>query len=90
MTFKSITDITRDDVERAYSGAPGCACGCRGTYTTNKGGITRILNALKAIADADPDAVKVDDFGSDGVCYNVCGDTRYRWVYVPRDIALAK
>lgn len=38
-------------VTRVYSGRPGCACGCRGTYSDSKGQITRVTNILRKALD---------------------------------------
>ena len=35
MPSHSIAHLTGADVLRAYSGIPGCMCGCRGTYWCN-------------------------------------------------------
>jgi hypothetical protein len=39
------------DIVRVYSGRNGCACGCRGKYSTNKGSITKVYNKLMANID---------------------------------------
>lgn len=36
--------IKKEQITRVYSGKVGCACGCRGTYSTNKSLITKIYN----------------------------------------------
>lgn len=33
-------------VSQVYSGRPGCACGCRGNYSSNPATITRIVETL--------------------------------------------
>jgi hypothetical protein len=33
-------------VEQVYSGRPGCACGCRGNYSTNPNTINQIVEKL--------------------------------------------
>ena len=43
--LKVIASLTVADVMSAYSGKPGCACGCNGTY--------RIIEANRKEADAD-------------------------------------
>jgi hypothetical protein len=39
------------DIVRVYSGRDGCACGCRGKYSTSKGSITKVYNKLMANID---------------------------------------
>lgn len=56
---KDATAVTvdREQVRRVYSGRPGCACGCRGHYSTDPATITRIVNALNALG------AKMDESG---------------------------
>lgn len=44
-----VSTIDYAKIDRVYSGKPGCMCGCRGTYSSNKGQITRVINKMKAI-----------------------------------------
>lgn len=37
-----------EDVEKVYSGRPGCACGCRGNYTQHIATMKKIYNKFKA------------------------------------------
>lgn len=48
--------ITKADIVRVYSGLPGCACGCRGTYSESKAQITRVMNMYNAL----PEGTKVN------------------------------
>lgn len=44
--------INPTQIERAYSGKPGCMCGCLGTYTEKQSGINmRVKNAIQALKD---------------------------------------
>jgi hypothetical protein len=54
---------------RAYSGKPGCACGCRGKYydAETKAGAMMITKLLAAAAER---GVEIDDGGS------------YRWAEI--------
>jgi hypothetical protein len=36
----------KSNVVRAYSGKPGCMCGCRGKYFESGAGVTRTYNAV--------------------------------------------
>lgn len=45
----NVSTIDYARIDRVYSGKPGCMCGCRGTYSSNKGQITRVINKMKAI-----------------------------------------
>ena len=59
--------INKADVTNTYSGAEGCACGCRGTYATGGVAVTRRVNEInKAIANGEQ--VEVDTFANE-VCY---------------------
>ena len=63
---------------RAYSGRPGCGCGCRGNYTNKPAAIRRVVaGALDAIEN-EP-SVRVDTISGDGVAVET--DGRYRWFY---------
>ena len=67
--------ITLDQVQKAYSGKPGCACGCRGKYATaskhegdgydakdvNDRSVKIIYNKMRKLAEAGE---AVMDFGS--------------------------
>ena len=58
--------IQRGKITRVYSGRPGCACGCRGNYSSSKGSITKIL---KVYADTLASTIKEggdDNMTSDG------------------------
>ena len=53
----NIQSITPEQVTKAYSGKPGCMCGCRGTYyahtetaheTANPAQVVRILRTIQA------------------------------------------
>lgn len=50
------TDLTAADVVRVYSGKPGCACGCRGTYYEPASPSFRrvVSNTLRRIAKHEP------------------------------------
>lgn len=74
--------ITADMVNRVYSGVPGCACGCRGTYSSSSRSIGIIL---KKYADA-----KVVDstpgFGDDGeiIFWDNAEGTRTYTIYLKK------
>lgn len=42
-------DNSTDRIIKVYSGRPGCACGCRGKYSTKDATITRIVNTMLKI-----------------------------------------
>jgi hypothetical protein len=56
-------EVTLDQVERVYSGRPGCGCGCRGKYyvpgatdpnryeETNPKMVKRVFNMFKRLFD---------------------------------------
>lgn len=46
-TKDSIPTLTATNVERVYSGKPGCMCGCNGKYYDNGPMINKVLNILK-------------------------------------------
>ena len=46
----NIQSITPEQVTKAYSGKPGCMCGCKGTYyyAANPAQVVRILRTIQA------------------------------------------
>lgn len=82
---KPIEELKLQDVTKAYSGRPGCGCGCRGNYTTNPSAIKRLLNTMMLhVLDGMPvERSGVQIAGDEEVCYFVETETRYRWLYVP-------
>jgi len=44
----NIQSITPEQVTRAYTGKPGCMCGCKGTYAANPAQVVRILRTIQA------------------------------------------
>lgn len=45
--LEQIASLTPDQVVRSYSGKPGCACGCRGNYSTRPATIKLVLARLQ-------------------------------------------
>jgi hypothetical protein len=41
--------VDPNEVARVYSGRPGCACGCRGNYSTNPTTIKQICKKISAL-----------------------------------------
>lgn len=59
---------------RVYTGRQGCACGCRGNYSSNPAVIRRVVNRIKIF----PRATQVDGpnpqnkwYEIDGCCFTV-------------------
>jgi hypothetical protein len=71
--------ITAADVDRAYSGRPGCGCGCRGIYRERG----RLVSSNMATMQKRLPEVgaQVDE---DFVIFFLEDETRYRWLYVNR------
>lgn len=82
---KPIEELKLQDITKAYSGRPGCGCGCQGNYTTNPSAIKRLLNTMSLhVLDGMPGRIGVSlAFNDEDVCYFVETGTRYRWLYVP-------
>jgi hypothetical protein len=75
-----IMKITPNQVVKVYTGKPGCGCGCRGTYSTDRGTCATILHKLQAAAkDTDVELIRSDE---GELIYSWKTETRYRWVYV--------
>lgn len=61
--------VERDKVKRAYSGKPGCCCGCRGKYynsgasSTDDAQVTKIVNLI----NENIDKVKVFSDSDNGI-----------------------
>ena len=73
--------ISIENTIRAYSGKPGCMCGCKGNYNESIRARKMALTALLK----NPD-VKFEVFGDvgDGAagCLFYCNDTRNRVLYL--------
>ena len=69
--------LERNAITSAYSGRPGCACGCKGNHTTSARSKTLIANKIRAAL--------LDDYANDlelGVNYVALQtDTRLIMVY---------
>jgi len=55
--MNNISSLKTTDFIRAYSGRPGCACGCRGTYY--EAGSKMIGRILRKFQAADPSTIAV-------------------------------
>lgn len=79
--IKPITELTVEEVATAYSGRPGCGCGCRGTHYVNpmhREQITQILNILKSRAGE----VQVEELLDEPGLVYYLESTRFYWVFV--------
>lgn len=75
--------LTLDVITKAYSGKPGCGCGCRGTW---RDGRSRLASSnLKQIQLFDM-AVEVTKGLEGDICFSLETVVRNRWVYVPRPV----
>jgi len=83
-----VQSLTVADIRQAYSGRPGCACGCRGKYSCTpdspeaKGGdkvnartVTMVLRKVQAAAAVDPYMVDLDR--ADDMGWSVADDLQY-------------
>jgi hypothetical protein len=57
LNTSSLPTLTPSNFIKAYSGRPGCACGCRGTYYA--AGDKMVARILKKIQAADPSTVDI-------------------------------
>lgn len=74
--------VTEDRIVQAYSGRPGCACGCRGKWYQVLAQKKRILTMLRKAADLDADSVEVvTNPDPNGARYIISHETKTR-VYV--------
>jgi hypothetical protein len=49
------------DIVRAYSGKPGCMCGCRGKYyEPGERGLTHVLHKIQAAVREQPAEIQID------------------------------
>jgi len=53
------SDVTADRISIAYSGRPGCACGCRGKWSEVRKDRQRILTTIRKAREKDPESVEV-------------------------------
>jgi len=59
---------------RVYTGRQGCACGCRGNYSTNPATIRRVVKKIKQFPMADPTKVQNAQgkvYEIEGCCFSV-------------------
>jgi len=83
-----VQSLTVADIRQAYSGRPGCACGCRGKYSctpdspeakdgdkVNVKSVTRILREVQRAACVDTYIENLNR--SDGRGWNVADDLQY-------------
>lgn len=68
-------DTSFNNVDRVYSGRPGCMCGCRGKYTNEGRGVKIMYNKVMN----HPGVEMGDDYAF------VDTGTRYLAVYFKRD-----
>jgi hypothetical protein len=66
-------------VTRVYSGKPGCACGCKGSYSRNPKTIRLIVKKMNAIFAADPEQAQKTN---ERIART---DTRQYFAYLPGD-----
>lgn len=66
MTDPIVTKIDIAKVTSAYSGRPGCQCGCMGNYTDKPASIKRIVNNMFRKAKEAGEQVYID---SNGIVY---------------------
>jgi hypothetical protein len=84
---KPVSKLTVADLEKVYSGKPGCGCGCNGNYhevgeKTFASVAARLLLTvqLAAVSDHEEKCMGVQDLGDGALCYFVEG-ARYYWLY---------
>lgn len=80
VTAPIVGALEPSDVRRAYSGKPGCGCGCRGTYRNGESVLAaRNIGAMRSrIGEV---GIQVDDAE---IIFYLEDDKRYRWLYVER------
>ncbi len=74
------TTIDGKVILRVYTGRQGCACGCRGKYSTNPATIRRVVNHMKHYPFAgsfdNNRAARTDKMMEiDGCCFSVAYET---------------
>ena len=88
--IKPLAMLKPEDVDRVYSGRPGCGCGCRGKYTdhdskTFNATFQKLVGAMVAVVEGglvektERSGVMVNSDGS--AIFYVETETRYRWIY---------
>lgn len=91
MTTKYVPPSTRivvediDLIKDVYTGKPGCCCGCRGEYHTDAKTIRSHISRTNALLSSDQ---VTDIVFTDGSGIFVETYTRYRNIYIKRDIAM--
>jgi len=85
-----VQSLTVADIKQAYSGKPGCACGCNGNYyctpespcakdgdKVNVRMVTKVLRMVQAAAADDPYVEDLNMHDRAEVCWNVADDLQY-------------
>lgn len=76
--------ITVDMVERVYNGRPGCACGCRGTYSDSKRSISSLLKKFEAIICIEVHEIP-ESPTSGRILYWDSSETRTHTIYLKKE-----
>jgi hypothetical protein len=73
-----IAQLSQTDVARAYSGKPGCACGCNGTYVDNKDNPKQVRNVIRKLQRAAGELEYFEDLNQAGELHvNAAPDLQY-------------
>jgi len=79
---RPLSDLTVEEVERVYSGKPGCGCGCRGRYYESGPMVAKVLKLVQAAVAAGQDRN-----GVEGSMAYWESETRYYWVYAKVELS---
>jgi hypothetical protein len=72
-----VISLTATDIKQAYSGRPGCACGCKGRYYETKTGMSRVLREVQAAVLEHPYFDDLNQHDRAEVGWNVADDLQY-------------
>jgi hypothetical protein len=78
--------INKSQITRVYSGKIGCACGCRGTYSTNKSLITKAYNDYLRLNSKNPFTENKGSNGEQWVAWTNHTGTRTYTIYFKKEI----
>lgn len=74
--LEQIAALTPEQVVQSYSGKPGCACGCKGNYSTRLNTIKLVLSRLQEFAPhARNRDLIVTSNSQGGICFGVDTET---------------
>jgi hypothetical protein len=83
MLVRDLNEIDLGVVLRTYRGRPGCGCGCRGTYTSERWAMRKVLHIMAARAS---EVEIMPEDAKDGVILALEDERQYLWAYLAKGV----